>query len=187
MILNPPWLIRTPLLYTLTSIHTSSLIYTPLESYPLPLDSYAPLPLSLYIYPIIPLYSTSLLTNTHLLLLNPLHAYTRPYKLISLYKYVPIYPNPSTFVVGPPRGTVEVITRHVLPYTCQYATKQFSKKFIPSINPYIYITIAPPLYYLYIHITHPCLIDIPLVSYHSGNITQSMLLSYCNPLPGIKK
>ena len=99
-----------------------------------------------------PPYNTYPLPNTHLLLLNPLHAYTRSYKLISLYKYAPIYPNPSTFVVGPPRGTVEVITRHVLPYTCQYATKQFSKKFIPSINPYIYILPSPRLYITPIYI-----------------------------------
>ena len=44
--------------------------------------------------------------------INPLHAYTRPYKLISLYKYIPIYHNPYAFVVGPPRGTVGVITRY---------------------------------------------------------------------------
>lgn len=48
--------------------------------------------------------------------INPLHTYTRSYKLISFKDYIPIYPILYKLVVGPPRGTVEVITHHVLSY-----------------------------------------------------------------------
>ena len=61
---------------------------------------------------------------------------TRPYKLIPFKEYVPIYPNPYAFIVGPPRGTVGVITRHVLSYNWQYEIKAIFKKKFPSVNPY---------------------------------------------------
>ena len=50
-ILNPlgQYVLLSPI-YPNQYTHLLPYIYTPLESYPLPLDSYAPLPLSLYIY-----------------------------------------------------------------------------------------------------------------------------------------